>query len=116
MMTRMCSRLDKLFAALADPTRREILALLLEADQAVTEVAKPFEMSLAAVSKHLSILSRAGLIIQEKRGRIKYCKVNPDALRPAIIWMQGFGQFDEFDLDSFEEFLESKALRHPPAH
>ncbi|HHL21470.1 MAG TPA: ArsR family transcriptional regulator [Aliiroseovarius sp.] len=101
----MTSRLDLVFSALADPTRREILAMLLEDDMAVTDVAHPFEMSLAAISKHLGILSRAGLISQEKRGRVKWCKLEPDALREASVWMQGFGQFEPVHLDAFERFL-----------
>ncbi|MGB8623724.1 MAG: metalloregulator ArsR/SmtB family transcription factor, partial [Paracoccaceae bacterium] len=90
----MEEHLDTVFAALADPTRRAILAMLLEDDMAVTDVAEPFEMSLAAISKHLAILTRAGLIAQEKRGRLKWCMLQPDALRDASIWMQSFGQFE----------------------
>ncbi len=104
----MTNALDTVFSALADPTRRDILAMLLEDDMAVTDVAEPFEMSLAAVSKHLTILSRAGLISQEKRGRVKWCKLEPDALRDASIWMQGFGQFEAVNLDAFERFLEKE--------
>ncbi|GAA0284641.1 ArsR/SmtB family transcription factor [Rhodovulum strictum] len=104
----MDHRLDIVFAALADPTRRAILAMLLEDDMAVTDVAEPFEMSLAAISKHLVILTRAGLISQEKRGRVKWCKLEPDALRDASVWMQGFGQFDPVDLDAFERFLRTE--------
>ncbi len=102
----MAHSLDHVFAALADPTRRAILMMLLEDDMAVTDVAEPFDMSLAAISKHLSILGRAGLISQEKRGRVKWCKLEPDALRDATVWMQGFGQFDPINLDAFEAFLE----------
>ncbi len=101
----MSDALDTVFAALADPTRRAILAMLLEDDMAVTDVADPFDMSLAAISKHLAILSRAGLISQEKRGRVKWCKLEPDALREASVWMQGFGQFEPVHLDAFERFL-----------
>ena len=101
----MTSQLDATFAALADPTRRAILALLLEDDMAVTDVAEPFSMSLAAISKHLVVLTAAGLITQEKRGRVKWCKLEPDALRAASVWMQGFGQMDAIDLDAFEAFL-----------
>jgi DNA-binding transcriptional ArsR family regulator len=104
----MANRLDIIFAALADPTRRRILAMLLEDDMAVTDVAEPFEMSLAAVSKHLGLLSRAGLISQEKRGRVKWCKLEPDALRDASVWMQGFGQFEPVNLDAFERFLDTE--------
>jgi DNA-binding transcriptional ArsR family regulator len=100
--------LDLAFAALADPTRRAILTMLLEDDMAVTDVAEPFEMSLAAVSKHLAILSRAGLISQEKRGRVKWCKLEPDALKEASAWMQAFGQFEALDLDAFERFLDAE--------
>lgn len=97
--------LDQVFSALADPTRRAILAMLLEDDMAVTDVAEPFEVSLAAISKHLGVLTAAGLISQEKRGRVKWCKLEPDALREASVWMQGFGQMDAIDLDAFETFL-----------
>ncbi|TNF62711.1 MAG: ArsR family transcriptional regulator [Rhodobacteraceae bacterium] len=106
----MTSDLDSVFAALADPTRRQILAMLLEDDMAVTDVAEPFGMSLAAISKHLVVLSRAGLISQEKRGRVKWCKLEPDALRDASIWMQGFGQFEAINLDAFERFLEREEI------
>lgn len=101
----MTDQLDTVFAALADATRRRILALLLEDDMAVTDVAEPFDISLAAISKHLTVLTRAGLISQEKRGRVKWCKLEPDALREASIWMQGFGQFEAVNLDAFELFL-----------
>ncbi len=104
----MTSDLDTAFAALADPTRRTILTMLLEDDMAVTDVADPFEMSLAAISKHLTVLSNAGLITQEKRGRVKWCKLEPDALRAASVWMQGFGQFEPVNLDAFEKFLETE--------
>ncbi|WP_076447988.1 ArsR/SmtB family transcription factor [Roseivivax lentus] len=104
----MARDLDLVFAALADPTRRRILAMLLEDDMAVTDVAAPFEMSLAAVSKHLAILAGAGLISQDKRGRLKWCQLEPDALREAAIWMQGFGQIEPINLDAFERFLEAE--------
>ena len=104
----MADQLDIIFAALADPTRRRILAMLLEDDMAVTDVAEPFEMSLAAVSKHLGLLGRSGLISQEKRGRVKWCKLEPDALRDARVWMQGFGQFEPVNLDAFERFLDTE--------
>lgn len=104
----MSDPLDIVFAALADPTRRAILTMLLEDDMAVTDVAEPFEMSLAAISKHLTILTRAGLIAQEKRGRVKWCKLQPDAMRAASVWMQGFGQFEPVNLDAFERFLEAE--------
>ena len=99
--------LDDIFSALADPTRRSILAMLLEDDMAVTDVAEPFEMSLAAISKHLTILTKAGLISQEKRGRVKWCKLEPNAMKDASVWMQAFGQFEPVNLEAFEKFLET---------
>ena len=110
----MDPRLDLIFAALADPTRRAILTMLLEDDMAVTDVAEPFAISLAGVSKHLGILTRAGLISQEKRGRVKWCKLEPESLRAASVWMQGFGQFDPMDYDAFERFLEGELAAPPP--
>ncbi len=104
----MTQNLDIVFAALADPTRRTILAMLLEDDMAVTDVAEPFAMSLAAISKHLAVLSEAGLISREKRGRVIWCKLEPEAMREATVWMRGFGQVDPLDLDDFERFLEQE--------
>ncbi len=104
----MTNRLDTVFAALADPTRRAILAMLLEDDMAVTDVAEPFAMSLAAISKHLTVLSDAGLISREKRGRVIWCKLEPEAMREASVWMRAFGQVDPLDLDAFERFLEQE--------
>ncbi|MEO0356959.1 MAG: metalloregulator ArsR/SmtB family transcription factor [Pseudomonadota bacterium] len=98
--------LDTVFAALADPTRRRILEMLLEDDMAVTDVADPFAMSLAGISKHLGVLTQAGLIQQERRGRVKWCKLDPDALQDAWTWMQGFGQFDTVDFDALEALID----------
>jgi DNA-binding transcriptional ArsR family regulator len=111
----MTNVLDAAFSALSDPTRRAILGMLLEDDMAVTDVADPFNISLAAISKHLGILAEAGLISREKRGRVIWCKLEPDALRAASVWMQGFGQFEPIDLDAFEKFLETE-LVEPEFH
>ncbi|TRW97679.1 winged helix-turn-helix transcriptional regulator [Paracoccus sp. M683] len=107
-MTLENDRLDQIFAALADPTRRRVLSMLLEDDMAVSDVAEPFQMSLAAISKHLATLAAAGLIRQERRGRITWCKLEPAGMRAASVWMQGFGQFDPVDLDDFERFLQAE--------
>lgn len=106
----MTASLDIVFAALADPTRRAILAMLLEDDMAVTDVAEPFAISLAAISKHLGVLERAGLITQERRGRVKWCKLEPSALKPPSVWMQGFGQFEPVNLDDFERFIAAELV------
>ena len=102
------TNLDQIFAALSDPTRRGILTMLLEDDMAVTDVAHPFDMSLAAISKHLKVLAEAGLITQEKRGRVIWCKLMPDAMRAATVWIAGFGLFEALDLDAFERFLQDE--------
>tara|TARA_R110002073_G_scaffold336046_3_gene530013 strand:- start:4508 stop:4882 length:375 start_codon:yes stop_codon:yes gene_type:complete len=107
-------QLNTIFMALADPTRRAILSMLLEDDMAVSDVADPIDMSLAAVSKHLSILANAGLISQEKRGRVKWCKLEPDSLKAATVWMQAFGQFEPVNLDAFERFLETELTDSEP--
>ena len=104
----MANPLDLVFAALSDPTRRQILVMLLEDDMAVTDIASPFDMSLTAISKHINILVSAGLVTQEKRGRVKWCGLNPAQLRDASIWMEGFGQFEAVNLDALERFLETE--------
>ena len=109
----MSSQLDYVFFALANPTRRAILTMLLEDDMAVTDVAAPFEMSLAAISKHLQILAEAALITQEMRGRVKWCKLEPDALKDAAAWMKGFGLVDSVDLDAFETYLRLEMTEAP---
>ncbi len=101
----MTDALTRTFGALADPTRRAILSMLLEDDMAVTDVAAPLAISLAAVSRHLGVLARAGLIRQERRGRVVWCMLEPDAMRDASIWMQGFGQFDPVDVDALDALL-----------
>ena len=106
----MTLKLNQIFSALADPTRRDILILLLEDDMAVTDIAEPFDMSLAAISKHLIVLSNAGLILQERRGRVKWCKLNTEAMHAAFIWIQSFGQLEPINLDSFEEFLAKEKI------
>ncbi len=102
--------LDIVFAALADTTRRAILTSLLGGERTVGEIAQPIEMSLAAVSKHLQILVRAGLVTQIRTGRRTTCRMQPDALRAAGIWMQGMGGFDIDDYDALEALIEG-ALR-----
>ncbi len=102
----MSQSLDHVFAALADGTRRRILTMLLEDDMAVTDVAEPFETSLAAISKHLTVLTNAGLISQEKRGRVKWCKLEPEAMRDAVVWIESFGQLKALNFDAFEVFLD----------
>ena len=99
------ARLDAIFAALADPTRRAILTRLLAGDLPVGALAEPFALTLAGVSKHLQILARAGLVTTRRQGREKWCALNPDAVAPAARWIEAFGAWGADDLDRIEHLL-----------
>lgn len=100
--------LDRTYAALADSTRRAILTQLLQQEARVTELAEPFEMSLNAVSKHLRVLERAGLVQREVRGREHYLSVNPPRLQEAAQWLNTYHVFWEKRLDRLDTFLRQK--------
>jgi len=104
-MTQASPELDQIFAALSDQTRRAILSALAEGDRTVGALAEPHAMSLASISKHIAILARAGLVAQERSGRVVLCKLVPEGMRAAVIWMQGVGGFDIEDYDTLERFL-----------
>ncbi len=110
MVDDMYSGLDLVFSALADPTRRLILAQLLSADLSVKQVAQAHDMSLAAISKHLQILTRAGMVRQIKRGREKLCQLEPDSLRGVSMWIEGFGAFSQSEFDSIETAISALGL------
>lgn len=97
--------LDRVFAALGDPTRRALLTELMQGDRTVGELARPRELTLAAISKHIHILARAGLLSQERSGRIVTCRYRPEGMRAAGIWMQGVGGFDVEDYDTLERLI-----------
>jgi DNA-binding transcriptional ArsR family regulator len=90
---------------LADPTRRAIVERLTRGDASVGELAEPFEMSLPAVSKHLSVLEDAGLLVRTKQGRIRHCRLIEEPIRGALEWIAAYGSFWEGQLDSLGEFL-----------
>ncbi|MDB5816277.1 MAG: ArsR family transcriptional regulator [Rhodocyclales bacterium] len=98
-------RLSTTFAALADPTRRAILARLASGETSVTELAAPFEMSLPAVTKHLKVLQRAGLITQGRQAQWRPCKLEAKPLRDVSDWVEQYRQFWEQRLDRLEEYL-----------
>lgn len=100
--------LDQTYAALADQTRRALLLRLLQQEARVTELAEPFAMSLNAVSKHLQVLERAGLIRREVRGREHYLFADPEPLQQAVDWLNTYRQFWEQRLDRLEVFLRQK--------
>ncbi len=94
--------LDGVFAALADPTRRAILARLRERDASVSELAEPFDMTLAGVSKHLDVLERVGLVHRVARGRERRCHLDPRPLRAVAAWAADYRAFREGRLDALE--------------
>ena len=97
--------LDAVFSALADPTRRAILARLADGTRRVTDLAQPFEMSLPAVSKHLRVLEQAGLIGRTVRGRVHHCRLEAAAMKNAADWLEVYRRFWEQRLDSLAEYL-----------
>ena len=103
--------LDTAFAALSDPTRRAILARLALGETAVTELAKPFAMSLPAVSKHLKVLERAGLIARGREAQWRPCRIEPRALKDIDDWLNHYRRFfdESFDrLDAYLQMLQGK--------
>jgi DNA-binding transcriptional ArsR family regulator len=106
MMDSPDATLDRIFAALADPTRRAIVSRLLAGDATVMDLAEPFEMSLPAVSKHIAILAKAGLITQSKHGRERWCRLEIDCLSAAVRWMESFGQVVAADWEFLERVLQ----------
>ncbi|MGH7965220.1 MAG: ArsR/SmtB family transcription factor [Candidatus Binatia bacterium] len=108
MVEYQAETLNHTYAALADPTRRAILTQLLRQDARVTELAEPFDMSLNAVSKHLHVLERAGLIRREIRGREHYLSADPAPLQEAAEWLNTYRKFWEKRLDRLESFLRQK--------
>ncbi|MEO1549691.1 MAG: metalloregulator ArsR/SmtB family transcription factor [Pseudomonadota bacterium] len=107
--------LDTLFSALADATRRAMVRDLLEGDKTVGALAAPHDMSLAAAAKHITILAQAGLVTQTRTGRTKWCRLETDALKPALLWIEGFGSLLEDEFNALETTLEALAeLNTPP--
>ena len=98
--------LSSTFAALADPTRRAILARLSGGERSVGELAKPFAMSLPAVSKHLSVLERAGLIERSRDAQWRPCRLKADPLKGAVGWLEQYRQFWEESFDRLGEYLQ----------
>ena len=101
--------LDRTFAALADPTRREILARLeRDAPLSVSEIARPFPVSLPAVMKHLAVLSDAGLVVREKTGRTVNCRLNAAPMEDAMQWLERYQRFWSEALDRLADVIEEE--------
>ncbi len=109
----MRDELSLIFAALADPPRRALLARLAEGEASVTELARPFlgEMSLPAITKHLKVLEGAGLVIKTKDAQYRPCRLNGAPLRDASRWMEQYRSFWEESFDRLEAYLKTV---HPP--
>ncbi len=107
------NQLDLLFYALSDPTRRQILQMIKEGTQTIGELADPFKMSLAAISKHIKILEKAKLLKREKIGRIHECSFNPEALKSAEECLKFYTSFWNEGLDAFAAELEGKKKTMP---
>jgi DNA-binding transcriptional ArsR family regulator len=99
-------QLSTTFAALADPTRRAILARLLSGECSVGELAQPFEMSMPAVSKHLRVLERAGLIAQRRDAQWRRCRIKPGPLKQVSDWTERYRQVWEEHLDRLDEYVQ----------
>jgi DNA-binding transcriptional ArsR family regulator len=116
----MPDSLSATFAALADPTRRAILARLAMGETSVSDLAEPFDMSLPAVSKHLKVLERAGLIARGREAQWRPCRLKPIALREVDDWLEKYRRFWEERFDRLDDYLrelqakEKKAGRKQP--
>jgi len=104
-------QLDSVFAALADPTRRAILSRLARGEKSVSELAEPFDMSMPAISKHLKVLERAGLIERGREAQWRPCRLNAKPLKKAAGWIEHYRKFWEESFDRLDEYL--KALQKP---
>ena len=104
-MATQSDQLSTTFAALADPTRRAILARLAKGEATVTELAAPFDLSLPAISKHLKVLQRAGLIEQGRQAQWRPCRLKPEPLRDVADWIGQYRRYWEESLERLGEYL-----------
>jgi DNA-binding transcriptional ArsR family regulator len=103
--------LSQTFAALADPTRRAILARLCSGEATVSELAEPFDMSLPAVSKHLKVLERAGLVARSREAQWRPCRLDAAPLKDAAGWLERYRQFWEQSLDRLQDYLDELQMK-----
>jgi DNA-binding transcriptional ArsR family regulator len=106
-------QLDATFAALSDPTRRAILARLAKGEASVLDLAAPFDMTLPAVSKHLKVLERAGLIERGRDAQRRPCRLRAEPLREATEWMERYRRFWESSFDRMDEYLKELKRKNP---
>lgn len=108
---RQVDQLSVIFAALADPTRRAILARLAVGEVTVGELAEPFDMSLPAISKHLKVLQVAGLVEQGRQAQWRPCRLRPQPLREVATWMEQYREFLDQSYDRLDEYLRDLQSR-----
>ncbi len=114
MVNYVDERLDATFGALADPTRRSILERLSTGELNVTRLAEPFNVSLPAISKQLRVLERAGLLSQEKDGRVRRCRLEAGPMKEAAEWIARYQRFWEAQLDSLAGYLDQLQQEDEP--
>jgi DNA-binding transcriptional ArsR family regulator len=114
MVKSVTRQLDETFFALSDPIRRRMLARLAAGDMTVGHLAEPFKVSAPAISRHLRVLERAGLLTRQREGRIRRCHLVPVPLKDAAEWVQQYRQFWETQLDQLAEYLENSVTPEPP--
>lgn len=107
-------RLDLVFGALADSTRREILARLAEGESTVGQLAAPFDVSRPAISKHLRVLERAGLVQRSPDGRVSRCRLDAGPMRDAAEWVGFYRRYWENQLEALARYLEGESTPHEP--
>jgi DNA-binding transcriptional ArsR family regulator len=110
----MTDRLSATFAALADPTRRAIIARLAMGETTVSDLARPFDMSGPAISKHLKVLENAGLITRGREAQWRPCRIEPKALKTVDDWLERYRQFWEERLDRLEDYLNTLQAQAAP--
>ena len=115
-MVEYSAPLDRTLSAIADPTRREIIALLARGESRVTDLAAPFDVSLNAVSKHLRVLENAGLVRREIRGREHRFSLEAHPLREAAKWIETYQSFWEKRLEALDAYLRKRKLHRSPKH
>ena len=108
MVKQLDNPLDAVFQALSDPTRRDMLDKLALREHSISELAAPHDMSLAAASKHVKVLERAGLVFRSKTGRTHYCRLNPRPLAEAEAWLRYYERFWNQRLDALENLLRTE--------
>jgi DNA-binding transcriptional ArsR family regulator len=104
-------QLDLTFAALSDPTRRAILSMLASGEKSVTDLAEPFRMTLPAVSKHLKVLQRAGLVSQSREAQWRPCRLEAKPLKDAAAWIDHYRKYWEQSFDRLDEYLHEVQTR-----